>query len=323
MRLILKRRRIAQLFAATWVFAYGALGCREAEPSDDPAFQSIQGVRRAVIHDGVRREYLLFKPNLEPTGSSPLLIALHGGGGSGAQMADLTGFHTAATDWIVVYPDGINRVWNDGRPNIGSDSDDAGFILTLIDELDSRLALDRSRIFLVGFSNGGHLTLRLALTHPHRFAAVAVAGALLSETLANDPDVLPPPPALVIAGDADPITPFAGGEVGGLFFDHGRVLSAAQTIAFLALIGDLAPVPGTFDPEPVSSNPAIVQSDYFRQDDPARVLLRYIRVIGGGHTWPGGPQYLPAVWVGPVRREISATGEILRFFTGSTSRAGA
>jgi polyhydroxybutyrate depolymerase len=39
-----------------------------------------------------------------------------------------------------------------------------------------------------------------------------------------------------------------------------------------------------------------------------------LRVDGGGHTWPGGAQYLPVAWIGHTNRDIDATETIWRFF---------
>jgi len=35
------------------------------------------------------------------------------------------------------------------------------------------------------------------------------------------------------------------------------------------------------------------------------------RIQGGGHGWPGGPQYLPARVVGLIPRHLDATGILL------------
>jgi polyhydroxybutyrate depolymerase len=35
------------------------------------------------------------------------------------------------------------------------------------------------------------------------------------------------------------------------------------------------------------------------------------RIEGGGHGWPGGPQFLPARVVGPIPRHLDATGILL------------
>jgi polyhydroxybutyrate depolymerase len=46
---------------------------------------------------------------------------------------------------------------------------------------------------------------------------------------------------------------------------------------------------------------------------PAPPVALYL-VEGGGHTWPGAPQYLPARLVGPVAAGLDATGIILATF---------
>src|SRR5262249_41634336 len=50
-------------------------------------------------------------------GTGPLLVVLHGAGGTGPGMASLTGLHTRgpAAGFVVVFPDGHRRVWNDSR----------------------------------------------------------------------------------------------------------------------------------------------------------------------------------------------------------------
>jgi polyhydroxybutyrate depolymerase len=44
--------------------------------------------------------------------------------------------------------------------------------------------------------------------------------------------------------------------------------------------------------------------------------VRLLRVEGGGHTWPGGAQYLPVAWIGATNRDIDASEVIWRFFKG-------
>ena len=35
------------------------------------------------------------------------------------------------------------------------------------------------------------------------------------------------------------------------------------------------------------------------------------RIDGGGHGWPGGPQFMPARAIGPVAKHLDATGLLL------------
>jgi polyhydroxybutyrate depolymerase len=42
------------------------------------------------------------------------------------------------------------------------------------------------------------------------------------------------------------------------------------------------------------------------------------RIEGGGHGWPGGPQFLPAAFIGPVPRRLDATGILLDTVTAKS-----
>jgi polyhydroxybutyrate depolymerase len=45
------------------------------------------------------------------------------------------------------------------------------------------------------------------------------------------------------------------------------------------------------------------------------------RVDGGGHGWPGGPQFLPARVIGPVSRHLDATALLLDMAERETASA--
>jgi polyhydroxybutyrate depolymerase len=49
-------------------------------------------------------------------------------------------------------------------------------------------------------------------------------------------------------------------------------------------------------------------------------LVVHLRVEGGGHTWPGGHQYLDVDTVGRVSRDFNASEEIVRFFDANPRR---
>jgi polyhydroxybutyrate depolymerase len=86
---------------------------------------------------GLERTYQFYAPTLvranQPTS---LVIALHGGGGRGRGMRRLTGFDALADQkgFLVAYPDGLNRQWNDSRAFIQgrTQADDVAFIEALI-----------------------------------------------------------------------------------------------------------------------------------------------------------------------------------------------
>src|SRR5688500_7181080 len=85
---------------------------------------------------GVRRTYLLhLPPSREPAHPIPLLFVCHGAGGDAEGFALHTGLTGApARGYAVVYPNGVNRRWNDGR-GTRSTADDVGFVRVLLDSL--------------------------------------------------------------------------------------------------------------------------------------------------------------------------------------------
>src|SRR5271154_3475132 len=66
----------------------------------------------------LKRHYLLHvPPNLPSDKPAPLVLVFHGGGGRAWTMPGFTHFDDLADQagFIVAYPDGVDRSWNDGR----------------------------------------------------------------------------------------------------------------------------------------------------------------------------------------------------------------
>jgi polyhydroxybutyrate depolymerase len=270
----------------------------------------------------VERSYLLhLPPHLPRDGSAALILAFHGRGGDGAGMERLTRFSDLADrdGFAVAYPDGLDRSWNDGRsvPAPGarrSDADDVGFISLLIDSLTTELHPDPRRIFATGFSNGAGFSHYLAARLSTRIAAIASVSGGISDGAARHFSPMDPVSVLIIQGTADPLVPYAGGPVSGGRL--GRELGADSTallweesdgIRAVAATGELADVaPGDR-----------CRVHWERWSGGRRgTEIRLYRLEGGGHTWPGGPQYLPRGIVGPVCRDFDATAAIWDFFAG-------
>ncbi|TWT46240.1 Esterase PHB depolymerase [Phycisphaerae bacterium RAS1] len=286
-------------------------------PRDDPFLVGLS--QRDVIHDGVVRQLRLFVPGQTldaPPASVPLLLILHGGGGDAALMARITQFDALAQreGFIAAYPQGINGNWNDGRPELDNGVDDVGFIAAVIDELAAEYPVDQLRVYATGLSNGGQMCFRLAFDLGERIAAVAPVAALLSAALAERE---PPPsmPMLIIFGRDDPITPFEGGTVGGDALSRGDVISADATRTFwIAANGAVAAptVEDLPDRDPLDGTRA-TRAVHTTGGGAASAEFQFITVDGGGHTWPGGAQYLPVLAIGRTSRDFSASEEIWRF----------
>ena len=267
-------------------------------------------VRRTLDVAGVRRSYLLqFPASRRPGEPMPLLLVFHGGGGTGSNIAEHIGLSPAATPrgYVVVYPDGVNGYWSDGRA-ARAGADDVGFVRSLLDSLRRELPLDSRRIFATGISNGAGMAFRLACDLPGTFAGIApVAGGLPAE-LENRCAVAAPVSLLMFQGTLDRLMPYDGGD---LSLRRGRVLPATTTASLFARVNGCSdqPVEGA-EPDTVTDGTRVRRSSYPGCRDGRDVVL--FTIEGGGHTWPGGPPVGRSV--GRVTRDLDATRVMLDFF---------
>jgi polyhydroxybutyrate depolymerase len=293
-------------------------GCRP-RPTCGPADAGCDGEATLAQGDLTRTyRYHLPRRGAEDAGEGkrPLLLALHGGGGTGKGMESITHFDAVADEegFVVVYPDGLELGWNDGRvetPAGQRGADDVGFVSALIDHFAAGFAADPARVYVAGLSNGAMMSLRVACDLAGKVTAVGAVAGLHPETLGTC-KLARPIPVVLFAGTADPIVPYAGGPILG---DRGRVLSAPDTFGRWASLDGCTPAILTTDlPHTLADD----RTRTHRLTHPqcvggARVALYSIE--GGGHTWPGGKQYLPEQVIGYTARELDASREMWRFFT--------
>lgn len=283
---------------------------------------------RALQVGTLTREFRLFVPS-SVRGPAPLMIVLHGGGGTAAQTERFTGFNkTAARErWLVAYPEGINKHWSDGRQH--SDprrqsvpgQDDRAFIIALIETLTREGLADPARVYLSGISNGGMMTLFAACQRPELFAGIAIVAA----SLPVDSRCAPSRPlsAIFFHGTDDEFIPYGGGAVaaGKTRNDLGRVKGALDTVEEVARASRCHPArtkPVVIDNDPRDGT-SVTMGDW---SCPPGVGVRQVVIIGGGHTWFGNGQRVMANWLlGRAGTEISVNEEMVRFFNGLPPRA--
>lgn len=263
---------------------------------------------------GEIRSYWLYKPEiLDKSKLAPLMIVLHGSAGSGEDMIKVTqqGFEKIADreKFVVVYPDALERRWNDQ----GDGVDDVGFLLALVDKLAAESLVDKNRVYLAGISNGGMMAQRMACEQADRVAGIAAVAGTMPEKLATGCKPSRPLPVLIIHGTEDPIVPWAGGAVAG-FEDFGTVLSVKATVQFW-LDKNQCRGPATViqEPDREPRDGTRVRRESFT-DCSARTAVALVGVEGGGHTWPGGYQYLPERFIGKTSQDIDANSLIWKFF---------
>jgi len=286
---------------------------------------SAQTQVRSLTVGGTVRDYLLFVPDDVPAGERlPLVVLLHGGGAPAELMMLYSRFNAVARRerFAVAYPRGIGRWWNDGRlPEAQAEStaDDVRFIRALVADVGETLPLDRSRIFAAGISNGGFMSLRLACEAADLFTAVAPVAATMPADVGARCRPAKPVSLLVINGTADAYVPYVGGHARIAHALKGAIWSTERTVAFWAAqnrCAESADVRVLPDLDP-SDGSRVIETEY-RGCFGAEVRL--LRIEGGGHTWPGGVQGLPASFIGTTNRDIDASEAIWEFFKSAAAR---
>lgn len=276
----------------------------------------------SIYSGGLKRTYNVhISSSYDETRPTPLVIVLHGGGGTGLGMTKLTNFNTIADreNFIIVYPDGFEKHWNDGRglsqySAQTQNVDDVGFISALIDHLSAELNIDAKRIYVTGISNGGMMSHRLGCELSQKIAAISPVASNIPVNMASVWAPPRPVPLLIINGTEDPLVPWAGGDIHFGKAKLGQALSVADTVKFWVTNNKCTSVPlVTQLPDKDTSDGTRVQREIYGGCENGAEVVLYA-VEGGGHTWPGGLQYLPELVIGRTSRDFDASEVIWQFF---------
>ncbi|WP_439815999.1 alpha/beta hydrolase family esterase [Zavarzinia sp. CC-PAN008] len=270
-------------------------------------------------HQGVTHTYRLFAPPTDPADGlpRPLLVLLHGALDSGAGLEAITrhAFNRLAEreGVIIAYPDGVDRGWNVDLVPI--ERDDVATLVALIDAVNARAPVDRSTVMAAGFSNGGLMALRLACEASAHFTAVSAVGAGLPRALGGTCAPERPVGVQVVIGDSDPIVPAAGGAIRFMGQQFGDLLPAADgTALFVARAEALAGSPcGTAQEEVVDTRPDDGTSLRISRWPCPGTRVELVEVVGGGHTWPGGLQFMDAGVIGVTSQEAEPATIVWNF----------
>jgi polyhydroxybutyrate depolymerase len=271
--------------------------------------------KHAIVVGSLIRNYLLHVPEDLPSGKpAPLVLVFHGGGGHDWNMPGFTHFDDLADaeGFVVAYPDAVNKNWNDSRDV--STADDVGFTRALIDDVERSHAIDPHRIYATGISNGGFFSNRLACDLSDKIAAIASVAATMPEPLVAACKPSRPISVMYIQGTEDPLVPINGGKIG---FARGRsrgdCISLADAEAFWRNSDRISAAPSAINLPDRSDDGTHVRREIWSGGGDDTEIVAYT-IEGGGHTWPGGPQYLPKLIVGKASANLNATRTIWEFF---------
>ena len=249
-----------------------------------------------ILSAGLERDLLLHIPKGYQDGKKyPLLVALHGRGGTSSDMAEYTGFNAGADQegFIVMYPQAIweNRTW---MVVTGAGSlEDLSFIWDAITYAIDNLSADPERIFVAGFSNGGGMAHRVGCALAGKIAGIAaVAG---SYPVHENCEPAAPLSVIAFHGTLDYFVPYEGDNI------QPSIPEWAEAWAKRNKCQD--------KPEVIFDQDGILGASWVGCDGDVAVTL--YTVGDGGHQWLGSPTY---EGVGGVVRRINATEIILEFF---------
>ncbi len=175
-------------------------GCGGAEPA------AIVEYGQLTV-DSIERDYVArFPGSYRPDFPFPLLVSFHGAGDSGSGFRSFTRFDEATRGRaILVYPDALE---DEGGTRWDTTTDGPDFALfdALTESFSREYCVDRSRVFVVGYSNGAALANQLGCTRADELRAMAaVAGGGPWAECAG------PLPTLIAHGSRDPVVPIEEG----------------------------------------------------------------------------------------------------------------
>lgn len=302
-----RRYRLAILFAVMIAGAcspttgypagVGSAGCSK---SASPGSRTV-----SFRHDGIDRAYDIVVPEMEQGIAMSLVLSFHGFSMSSEEQTFSTGLavRALADGFVAVFPRGSDfggttpAYFNLETVDDPSLADDVGFTAEILDRVEAELCIDRRRIFVSGFSNGGMFAATVGCALGDRVAAVAsVAGVHLLPDCRGRPM-----PIIVTNGSADRLVPLserdvepAADVVRGIVLGEGgneaqlRMIEAVTGTSVRSWVESWASHNACRLVDPaVESGSAGETTAYRNCRAGGDVVLEVIE--GGGHDWPASP----------------------------------
>lgn len=303
-----------QLVILCLVLSTGLTACKKNKVPENlnPGVQKTE----TINVDSRTREYTIYLPTGYNSTPLPLVFCLHGGGGTSAAFMNMASFNALAEKekFIVVYPQGIEKNWNDGRPTDANllGVDDVNFFRTMIQNFSAAYKIDSKRIYSTGISNGGFMSSRLGVELGDKIAAFAsVAASIEKNTIYTNINATNPVSALYLQGTADPLVPFLGGVMTA--GDGGTIASHAEVVAKWVLVNSCSTsAVVTSIPDISNDGTSAIRRDY--NGGIKGTAITSIIIQNGGHTWPQSITNSPEFLVGKTSQDFNGIETIWEFF---------
>lgn len=269
-------------------------------PSDSPQQVACEGMTTQpldatwtlTVGSRTRTARVHVPASYDPSTPTPVVFDVHGRTQNASQQMNLSKSiaKSDAAGFIAIYPESATSptAWNSGSccdPASTGDVDDTGFMTALLDEAEAKLCVDRKRVYMMGMSNGGYESHRIACELADRFAAVGpVAGLLLFSGCAPSRPI----PVMMVNGTSDQLSQYQYVDEGVAFWrDHNQCSTMTTTFT-------------NGDASCVTHGGCAGGAD---------VVL--CSIADGGHQWPGGAT-LP--FMGKKSDNLMTTDALWDFF---------
>jgi len=276
---------------------------------------------RTLDVNGKNRVYQLHFSSAWNSTPGPVVIALHGMLQSADGMDSYLGLNLVADreNFTVVYPHGLGNSWKDGRnPALrmtfwAPPGDDVEFLTKLVQSLIDQRIADPTRIYLMGLSNGGYMTFRMACERSELFAAIATLSATVPTSYRTSCKPSRAIPVLMINGTADMVVPFYGNALPGVMSLYPVMYTAKM---FAELNGCSNPNESGVPSRDSVGATSVTLIYWGNCRDSSAVVL--FRINNGGHQspsiGPGRKTPIAAQMLGMRNHDIDAAEEVWAFF---------
>jgi polyhydroxybutyrate depolymerase len=249
------------------------------------------------------RSFYFKKPSSTNTNSS-LIFILHGSGSSGEKMLKYTKKLDSIAEkenLILVYPNGYKNYWNECRKSATSAANleninENEFFNQLITYFSSHYQINTNHIFAIGYSGGGHMAYKLAMTMPDKIKGITALVASIPDTSNMDCiDLKVALPVMIINGTNDPINPYEGGEINFQGAVLGKVQSTEASFAYWAAINGYEGKPKKeFLPDVNTTDGKKIEKWSYKEKNKPEVIL--LKVINGKHEHPSDIDIYIEAW---------------------------
>jgi polyhydroxybutyrate depolymerase len=208
------------------------------------------------------------------------------------------------------YPGGGGQQPQGGHPSEekrAAPADDIAFFNQMLDQLETKVSVDASRVYAAGLSEGGFMSLRLGCALADRIAAIAAVGAAMPKTMICLPSR--PVPLVMINGTSDPVVPYGGGTEHNLSLATVSVEDSAKAWAKIDRCEEKPEKTKVSAHDKGGMETKVDTYNGCQQN--AQVVLYSVK--GAGNTWPGGEQYEVEKTIGKTSSDLNANEVIWNF----------